>query len=247
MPRFALLDEGRRQARYLTKAFTKTRISVPLIARLDAIGVECAAGDAGSSTQRCMVMRIVDAQREMRTRYVGGFYGQLVSGLLWLLSAGLAVWSGPRAGIMTLVLGGFFIFAATEILLRIEGARTALSTNNSLRSLGMQVAFVLPLSMPLLLPVSMYRLTWFYPGLMILLGAHYLPFAFLYGMRMFLVLAYLLVGAGVLIAMYWSDSFSVGAWLTGAILLAFAVVGRILAQREYHADATQQRHAPDRE
>ena len=190
-------------------------------------------------------MRIVDAQREMRTRYVGGFYGQLVSGLLWLLSAGLAVWSGPRAGIMTLVLGGFFIFAATELLLRIEGARTALSADNSLRSLGMQVAFVLPLSMPLLLPVSMYRLTWFYPGLMILLGAHYLPFAFLYGMRMFLVLAYLLVGAGVLIAMYWSDSFSVGAWFTGAILLVFAVVGRILAQREYRADAAQQRHAPD--
>ena len=192
-------------------------------------------------------MRIVDAQREMRTRYVGGFYGQLVSGLLWLLSAGLAVWSSPRAGIMTLVLGGFFIFAATELLLRIEGARTALSANNSLRSLGMQVAFVLPLSMPLLLPVSLYRLTWFYPGLMILLGAHYLPFAFLYGMRMFLVLAYLLVGAGVLIAMYWSDSFSVGAWFTGAILLIFAVVGRILAQREYRADAAQQRHAPDRE
>jgi hypothetical protein len=182
-------------------------------------------------------MRIVDAQREMRTRYVGGFYGQLVSGLLWLLSAGLAVWSGPRAGIMTLVLGGFFIFAATELLLRIEGARTALSADNSLRSLGMQVAFVLPLSMPLLLPVSMYRLTWFYPGLMILLGAHYLPFAFLYGMRMFLVLAYLLVGAGVLIAMYWSKSFSVGAWFTGAILLVFAVVGRILAQREYRAAA----------
>jgi hypothetical protein len=190
-------------------------------------------------------MRIVDAQREMRTRYVGGFYGQLVSGLLWLLSAGLAVWSSPRAGIMTLVLGGFFIFAATELLLRIEGARIALSANNSLRSLGMQVAFVLPLSMPLLLPVSLYRLTWFYPGLMILLGAHYLPFAFLYGMRMFLVLAYLLVGAGVLIAMYWSDSFSVGAWFTGAILLVFAVIGRILAQREYGADAAQQRHAPD--
>ena len=55
-------------------------------------------------------MRIVDGQREMRTRYVGGFYGQLVSGLLWLLSAGLAVWSSPRAAITTLVVGGFFIF-----------------------------------------------------------------------------------------------------------------------------------------
>jgi len=52
----------------------------------------------------------------------------------------------------------------------------------------MQIAFVLPLSMPLLLPVSLYRLNWFFPAMMILLGAHYLPFVFLYGMRMFAVL-----------------------------------------------------------
>ena len=190
-------------------------------------------------------MRIVDAQREIRTRYVGGFYGQLVSGLLWLLSAGLAIWSGPRAAITTLVVGGFFIFPLTELLLRVAGESTSLSADNTLRDLGMQVAFVLPLSMPLLLPVSLYRVTWFYPGLMILLGAHYLPFVFVYGMRMFWVLGSLLVGAGFLIAMYWSSSFSTGAWYTGAILLVFAWVGRSVAQREYRAEAAQQPVAAD--
>lgn len=182
-------------------------------------------------------MRIGDAQREMRTRYVGGFYGQLVSGLLWLLSAALAVWSGPRLAITVLVVGGMFIFPATELLLRAAGARGSLSADNSLRSLGMQVAFVLPLSMPLLLPVARYRLTWFYPALMVLVGAHYLPFVFLYGMRMFWALGGALVGLGVLIAMYWSGSFSIGAWFTGAILLAFAGIGRAVAQREYRAEA----------
>jgi len=29
-------------------------------------------------------MDIGDAQREVRTRFSGGFYGQLVSGILWL-------------------------------------------------------------------------------------------------------------------------------------------------------------------
>jgi hypothetical protein len=53
----------------------------------------------------------------------------------------------------------------------------------------MQVAFVLPASMPLLVPVGLYRLNWFYPAMTILLGAHYLPFVFLYGMRMFAALA----------------------------------------------------------
>jgi hypothetical protein len=126
-----------------------------------------------------------------------------------------------------------FIFPTTELLLRAAGARAVLSPQNALRNLGMQVAFVLPLSMPLLLPVARYRLTWFYPALMILVGAHYLPFVSLYGMRMFAILGAMLVGLGVLIAMYWSSSFSVAAWLTGAILLVFAGIGRTIAQREY--------------
>ncbi len=185
-------------------------------------------------------MRIFDAQREVRTRYVGGFYGQLVSGVLWLLSAGLAVWMGERAAIATVVIGGFFIFPLTELLVRLAGNEVSLSADNSLRDLGMQVAFVLPLSMPLLIGVGLYRLTWFYPGLMILLGAHYLPFVFLYGMRMFWALGSVLVGAGLLIAMYWSTSFSIGAWFTGLVLLVFAGVGRAVALSEHRGHAAQQ-------
>jgi hypothetical protein len=76
----------------------------------------------------------------------------------------------------------------------------------------MQVAFILPASMLLLVPVGHYRLNWFFPAMMILLGAHYLPFVFLYGIRIFAALAALLVGGGILIALYWSVSFSAGAW-----------------------------------
>ncbi len=182
-------------------------------------------------------MTIEDAQKEMRTRYVGGFYGQLVSGLVWLVSASISVWVSPRAAIAVLILGGFLIFPITESLLRIAGARTSLSKDNSLRNLGMQAALVLPLSMPLLLPVGMYRLTWFYPGMMILVGAHYLPFTFLYGMRMFAVLSALLTGGGIVVAMYVSTDFGFGAWCTGVVLMVFAVVGRIIADREHRSAA----------
>src|SRR5262245_46336383 len=102
-------------------------------------------------------MTIHEAQLEIRRRFVGGFYGQLVAGLVWLASAGLAVWQSPRAAIIMLVAGGFFIFPATELLIRTAGERAPISSANALQSLGMQVAFVLPLSMPLLLPVGLYR------------------------------------------------------------------------------------------
>jgi hypothetical protein len=186
-------------------------------------------------------MDIAEAQLEVRTRFLGGFYGQTVSGLLWLVSAGLATWSSPRAAITTLVVGGFFIFPVTELLIRLAGAKGPLRATNSLRYLGMQVAFVLPLSMPLLLPVGLYRLNWFYPAMMVLLGAHYLPFVFLYGMRMFAALAAAVAGGGLVVAMYWSDSFSVGAWYTGVTLLVFAGVGAAIVRQEVREDAAARR------
>lgn len=182
-------------------------------------------------------MTISEAQLEFRTRFVGGFYGQLVAGILWLTSAGLAVSHSPRASIIMLVIGGVLIFPATELLIRVTGERAPVSSANALRSLGMQIAFVLPLSMPLLLPVSLYRLNWFYPAMMILLGAHYLPFVFLYVMRMFAVLAGFLIGGGTFIALYLSSCFSVGAWYAGTILLVFAWIGRMIVRDEYRANA----------
>jgi hypothetical protein len=80
---------------------------------------------------------------------------------------------------------------------------------------------------------------------MILLGAHYLPFVFLYGMRMFAVLAAFLLGGGVIIAMYLSSSFSIGAWYTGIVLLIVAVVGKLLVDKERKRNAVQPPLAAD--
>ena len=93
----------------------------------------------------------------------------------------------------------------------------------------MQVAFVLPASMLLLLPVGLYRLNWFYPAMMILLGAHYLPFVFLYGMRLFAYLAAALVVPGVLLLLWVPAAAPFGGWLTAAVLAVFAFLLRASA------------------
>ena len=177
-------------------------------------------------------MNISDAQRENRLRFCGGFYGQLVSGVLWLLSGCLAVTVGVKAAIIALVFGGFMIFPLTESLVRLSG-RKNLSEANTLRHLGMQVAFVLPFSMLLLFPVTQYRTNLFYPAIMILLGAHYIPFVFLYGMRLFAFLAGILISGGVCIAMYGANRFSTGAWTTGLVLVLFAFLGRKCAGNDH--------------
>ncbi|MGH9475759.1 MAG: DUF7010 family protein [Terriglobales bacterium] len=174
-------------------------------------------------------MDIQDAQRAVRLPYVGGFWGQLVSSIIWLVSAALGTWVSPKASILAVVIGGFFIFPLTKMLLSLSGRGASLSTVNPLNSLGMQVAFVLPFSMLLLVPVGLYRLNWFFPALMVLLGAHYLPFASLYGMRMFLFLSGILIAMGVVIALRFSGMFSLGAWMAGLVLFVFAWIGRSIA------------------
>jgi hypothetical protein len=46
-------------------------------------------------------MDIQDAQREVRFVYIGGFWGQLVSSVIWLVSAALGTWVTPKASILT--------------------------------------------------------------------------------------------------------------------------------------------------
>ena len=178
-------------------------------------------------------MDFQDAQREVRSVFIGGFWGQLVTSVIWLVSATLGTWVSPKASILSIVIGGFFIFPLTQMLLRFSGRRASLSRGNPFNSLAIQVAFVLPFSMLLLVPVGLYSLNWFFPALMVLVGAHYLPFASLYGMRMFLFLAGILIAMGVVIAHWFSGTFSLGAWIAGVTLFAFAWIGRSIAAPNY--------------
>jgi len=67
---------------------------------------------------------------------------------------------------------------------------------------------------------------------MIVVGAHYLPFITLYGMKMFGILAALLVVGGALLAAYGPSIFSLGGWLTAVALIIFAFLGRAIVRKE---------------
>jgi hypothetical protein len=176
-------------------------------------------------------MHVEDAQREVRTVFLGGFVGQLVSGTLWLASGALATWGSPRLGILALVIGGPLIFPLTQLSFRAMGRPASLSSANPLGALAMQIAFTIPLVLPVAGGAALYRLNWFYPACAIIVGAHYLPFVFLYGMREFAVLGGVLIAGGLLIALYAAGSFATAAWFTAATLFVFAFVLRAAAAR----------------
>jgi hypothetical protein len=176
-------------------------------------------------------MQIADAQREVRTVFQGGFVGGLVSAALWGTSTALATVRSPRAGIIALCLGGALIFPVTSALLKLTRGRGSLSKENPMDQLATQVAFTIPLALPVVGGAALYKLNWFYPAMLVIVGAHYLPFAFLYGMRAFLVLGGAMIGAGVLIGMYAAESFTLAGWVGTAMFFVFAFVGKSLSAR----------------
>jgi hypothetical protein len=177
-------------------------------------------------------MTIADAQRDVRRTFLGGFAGSLASALVWLVSACLATWGSASLAIAVLMVGGAAIFPLTQLALRLMGRPVGLPRDHPMNHLAMQVAFVLPLHVPLVGAAALYRIEWFFPAFMLALGAHYLPFVFLYGMWLYGVLAAVLVGAGLGLALYGPASFALGAWVTVVVLVVFAFASRAAVARE---------------
>lgn len=175
---------------------------------------------------------INNAQKEMRAAFLGGFAGQLVSGLLWIISAAISVLSSPLHGMLFLFFGCMGIFPLTQLTLRIMGRSARVGSENGLWALGSQVAFTVPINFLLVGAVILYRPMWFYPASMIIVGSHYLPFMTLYGMKVYGVLAALLVLTGLGIGLYGPPVFSLGGWVAGVMMMVFAFVCRRVTLKE---------------
>lgn len=184
-------------------------------------------------------MLVRDAQREVRTVFLGGAIGGLVVAALWAISAAMGTWSTHRRAILVLVLGGPFIFPMTQLVMKLIGRRASLSHKNPLGGLAMQVAFTVPLSLPLIGAATLHNVNWFYPAFMIVVGAHYMPFVFLYGMWEYWLLAALLLGGAVFLGTNMPHDFVTGGWFTVAVMLLWAAYAPgAVARREARAAAS---------
>ena len=180
-------------------------------------------------------MHIADAQRQMRGAFMGGFVAQLLIGIIWAIAAGVSAWVSQGAGMATLFFGSALLFPLTQGVLRLMGRSATLSKENSLGSLAMQIAFTVPIGFLLVAAATLYERTWFFPAAMIVVGAHYLPFIFLYGMWQFGALATVLVAGGVVLALWGPGVFSLGGWFSAAVFVVLALILRAAALREERA------------
>lgn len=138
-------------------------------------------------------MHLRDAQRDMRRAYVNGGVGVFVSGLLWVIAGTVTFYVNLFSGMATLFFGGMLIhplslFLALRVYHRAKGR-----TPNPLEMLALQSTAFLIIGLVIAYLVSGTYGDWFFAIALAVVGARYLVFQTVYGMRLYVMLGLALI------------------------------------------------------
>lgn len=181
------------------------------------------------------------AQANMRAAYCSGAAGILASAIVWTCAAIAAAYSSSSAGMWTLLIGGMFIHPAAMLLSKMLGGSGVHSKDNPLGSLAGASTVWLLLSLVLAYAVSLQRIEWFFPAVLLMIGGRYMVFHTLYGLRIFWVFGIALAAAGIMLGFLRMDpvfSASVGAIIEAGVGIAILMLNRsrLRDQKSFNGD-----------
>jgi hypothetical protein len=110
------------------------------------------------------------AQRDMRSAYLGGAPGVLVSGLVWAVAGCVATWISPERAVWALFAGGMFIHPVAVLCTRLLGRSGRHTPGNPLAGLAMATTFRMIMMLPLAYGVSLLRIDLFFPAMLLVIG-----------------------------------------------------------------------------
>ena len=168
-------------------------------------------------------MDIQAAQSDMRQAYFGGGAGVLASGLVWL-SAGIVTFtSTTQISVLIFFFGGMCIHPLGIAISKVFKRTGQHRKGNPLASIAIESTVLLFVGLFLAYIVFQVEPNWFFPTMLMIIGARYTLFQTLYGIRTYWILGGLLILTGMACLML-SAPFYAGALLGGAVELIFAFV-----------------------
>jgi hypothetical protein len=174
-------------------------------------------------------MTLQQLQADMRRGYIWGAPGVVVSGLVWLAAGLVAALHDERTAVWTLFIGASFIFPIGTLVDRLLGAPGTHTAGNPLGRLAMEGTIWMLMCLPAAYLLSLYRMTWFFPAVLMVIGGRYLTFATLYGTMAYWGLGVALGGAAMAgVMLTWTPS---TAALTGAAIEIVFGTGLYVWQR----------------
>ena len=162
------------------------------------------------------------AQEDMRLSYFGGAPGLVASAMVWLVSGLFALNSSPYNAVWALFIGGMFIFPLSIVISKAFGRSGKHLKGNPLGKLALEGTFVLIICAPLAYVVASYRIEWFFPAMLFVIGSRYLTFSTLYGLRIYWLCGATVIAVGCLLVLFQAP-FAVGAFAGAAVELLFSI------------------------
>ncbi len=175
-------------------------------------------------------MHLGEAQRDMRRAYVNGGVGIFVSGLIWAIAGLVTLNASLVAGMATLFFGGMAIHPLSLLLARFVYRRGKVRAPNPMEMLALQSTAFLIIGLVVAYLVSDAHPDWFFPIALLTVGARYLVFQTVYGMRLYLVLGVTLM-ALALVAIWLGISPAFVALGGGGVELLCAALILVPAKR----------------
>ena len=171
------------------------------------------------------------AQFDMRQGYFCGAPGILVSGLVWLAAALVAVFVSERASVLALLAGGVVIHPVSVLVAKLLGRSGKHTPGNPLGSLAIEGTFWLLAGIVIAYGMHALRLEWFFPAMLLLIGGRYLTFQTLYGLRVYWICGAALCVVGLALALLRAPA-PISAFTGAVIELGFAAFVFMRAPRD---------------
>ena len=175
------------------------------------------------------------AQADMRFAYVSGASGMLASSIAWLCAAIATMQASPKQAVWVLFIGGMVIHPVGVLISKVLGRPGNHSKGNPLGSLAWASTLWLIFSLPLAYAVSLLRIEWFFPAMLLVIGGRYLVLSSLFGMRIYWACGLVLAGAGYSLGQA-SASPTMSAFAGASIEFSFAAAVFALNRREVRSN-----------
>lgn len=147
-------------------------------------------------------MEFAEAQRDMRRSYLNGGIGVLVSGVVWVVAGLITQNVSLQYGMAALFFGGMAIHPLSLLLEKLFFKREKPVAPNPLEMLALQTTPFLIIGLVIAYVVSGSHADWFFAIALMAVGARYLVFQTIYGMRHYVVLGALLIAFGFVAIWY---------------------------------------------
>jgi hypothetical protein len=176
---------------------------------------------------------LAQAQADMRRGYLSGAPGVVVSGFMWLAAGMVAVLSSETAAVLALLAGGALIHPLSVVFTKLLGHSGGHSSGNPLGRLAGETTVTLLVGLVIAYGMSLVRVEWFFPAVLMIIGGRYLAFQTLYGLRIYWACGAVLCMAGLALGLTRAPV-PAGAFAGAAIEL---VAGLLILNRARSHDA----------